>query len=270
MRTDRNTFLRMMAAVAVLPRAAKPSSQQTVTAAPELRFAARVMEDCSAALRCALCDIGDRIGLFKAMADSGPVTAAELARKTALNARLLREWLNAMAAASYIQYRPADKTYSLPKEHAVVLADEEGSVLFMGGLFQMFRGMVTAAPKVASSFQTGKAVPASEFPADIFDGIDRGGAPQFRHELVQRWIPLLPEVREKLLAGGSVADVGCGTGLASIVLAKAFRDRNLPATIPMRHRYARRVTGLRRKVCPTGSISSRLTIRNCRCGTSIL
>jgi SAM-dependent methyltransferase len=211
-----------MAAVAVTPRAAKPSSQQPATAAPELRFAARVMEDCSAALRCALCDIGDRVGLFKAMANSGPVTAAELARETALNARLLRDWLNAMAAASYIEYRPVDKTYRLPKEHAVVLADEEKSPLFMGGLFQMFGGMVTAAPKVANAFQTGKPVPPSEFPAGIFAGVDRGGAPQFRHELVQHWIPLLPDVRENLLAGASAADVGCGTGLASVVLAKAF------------------------------------------------
>jgi hypothetical protein len=100
-----------MAAIAVLPRAAKPSPQQPATAAPdELQFAARVMEDCGAALRCALCNIGDRLGLLKAMADSGPVTAAELARRTNLNARLLREWLNAMAAASYLEYRPADRT----------------------------------------------------------------------------------------------------------------------------------------------------------------
>src|SRR4051794_23913531 len=106
-----------------------------------------------------------------------------------------------------IEYRPADKTYRLPQEHAVMLADEEGSVLFMGGVFQMIGGMVTAAPKVARSFQTGKSVPASEFPADLYDGMDRAGAPRFKHELVQQWIPLLPEVRAKLLAGGSAADV---------------------------------------------------------------
>lgn len=223
MLSSRKDFLRLIGAGTALQPLARTSPQQTAQSAPSQQpFAVQVTEDCGAALRCALCNIGDRLGLFKAMADSRPVTAAELARKTQLNARILREWLNAMAAASYVEYSPKDKTYTLPNEHALVLANEETSPMFMGGLFQMFGGFVAATPKVASTFQTGKPVPMSEFPEDVFAGIDRTSAPRYKHDLVQNWIPLFPEVQRKLTAGGAAVDVGCGTGLASIMLAKAF------------------------------------------------
>ena len=108
MLTDRKAFLRMMASAAVWPTA-KSSPQQTPTPDSEVaQFAARVAEDCGAALRFALCSVGDRLGLFKSMADSHPISAADLARKTTLNPRMVREWLNAMAAANYIEYRPVN------------------------------------------------------------------------------------------------------------------------------------------------------------------
>jgi hypothetical protein len=114
MQTSRKEFLRLMAAVAALrPFAADASPQQTATTGERNQqppFPQRVIEDYAAALGCALCYIGDRLGLFKTMAQSGPVTASDLARKTNLNARMLREWLNGMAAARYLEYRPADIT----------------------------------------------------------------------------------------------------------------------------------------------------------------
>lgn len=138
MQTGRKDFLRMMAAVAALrPSLANAAPQQTAgTGERKQPFVQRVIEDYAAALGCALCYIGDRLGLFKVMAKSGPVTAVDLARKTHLNARMLREWLNGLTAAGYLEYRPLDKTYILPNDHAEVLADEESSPMFRGGLFQ--------------------------------------------------------------------------------------------------------------------------------------
>ena len=126
MQTGRKEFLRLMATAAVLrPFAANASPQQRATSEErnQQTFAQRVIEDYAAALGCALCYIGDRLGLFKTMSQSGPVTATDLARKTDLNARMLREWLNGMAAARYLEYRPSDKTYLLPTDHAYVLAN---------------------------------------------------------------------------------------------------------------------------------------------------
>jgi ubiquinone/menaquinone biosynthesis C-methylase UbiE len=224
MQTGRKEFLRMMAAATLLARGGKAAPQQAASPATggTEQFAERVLEDCGAAFRCALCNIGDRLGIFKTMAASGPVTAPDLARKTSFNARMLREWLNAMAAANYIAYRPSDKTYLLPKEHAPILADEETSPMFIGGMFQLLVPMVASAPKVAGAFQSGKPVTMYDFSADLYQGMERASAPGFRHQLVQKWIPLLTGIEEVLRSGGNAVDVGCGTGLASIVLAKAF------------------------------------------------
>jgi ubiquinone/menaquinone biosynthesis C-methylase UbiE len=223
MQTNRKEFLHLLTAAALLRPVAQSSPQQAATAAEtKEQFSAQVLEDCGAAARCALCYIGDQLGLFKAMASSGPVTAAELARKTELNARMLREWLNAMATARYVEYRPADKTYLLTKEHAQILADEESSPLFIGGMFQLLSPTVSATPKVANAFQTGKPVTMYDFTADLYLGMERASPPNLKHQLVQNWTPLLPRVQEALISGGTAVDVGCGTGLASIVLAKAF------------------------------------------------
>ena len=223
MQKGRNEILDVLASAAATRSAGNASPQRTATAAEDKdQFVARVMEDCGAALRCALCNIGDRLGLFKAMASSGPLTAAALARKTGLNARMLREWLNAMATASYVEFQPADQAYLLSAEHASLLADEELSPLFMGGLFQLLIPLVSAAPKVATAFQTGKPVTMYDFRTDLCEASERISAPGFKHELVQKWIPSLPRVQQALISGGTAVDVGCGTGLASIVMAKAF------------------------------------------------
>ena len=212
-----------MMAAAALARPLRLASQQSPgTASAAEQFSERVLEDCGAALRCALCNIGDRLGIFKTMATSGPLTAAELAGKTRLHPRMLREWLNAMATAQYVVYRSADKTYALPPDHAPVLADEETSAIFMGGVFELLVPMIAAAGKVAVAFQTGKPVSMYDFSPELYKGMERVSAPGFKHKLVQKWIPALSGVEAELRAGGAAVDVGCGTGLASITLAKAF------------------------------------------------
>ncbi len=211
------------AAGAALAPAALSSAQQTATAPSTAeQFAGRVLEDFATSCRGALCYMGDRLGVFKAMVAAGPVTSVELGRKTKLNARMLREWLNAMAAAEYIEYRPADKRYVLSKEHALVLTDEENSPLFLGGMLELLVPMVAAANKVAGAFQTGIPITMDDFGPELFEGMERASAPAFKHSLVQKWIAGLPQVEAKLRAGGTAVDVGCGSGLASIVLAKAF------------------------------------------------
>src|SRR5436190_7951261 len=132
---------------------------------------------------------------------------------------MLREWLNGLTAAGYLEYRPLDKTYILPNDHAEVLADEESSPMFRGGVFRSLVPVYSAAPQVANTFQTGK--PAI-FPPEIDIAGERSFAPAYKYELVQKWIPLLPGIQEKLTAGASAVDVACGTGVASVVLAKAF------------------------------------------------
>jgi protein-L-isoaspartate O-methyltransferase len=178
------------------------------------------VEDVAAALRGPLLYIGDRLGIFRAMAGSGAVSVDELAAKTGLNARYLREWLGAMVSAQYVEYQPAGKKYLLPPEHAAALVDEE-SPLFAGGGVE-FLAAVLATPAIQQAFRTGKGVPYSAYPPEVFEGIARWSGPAYKHNLVQKWIPAMPQVEARLREGGTAADVGCGQGLVSVLLAKAF------------------------------------------------
>ncbi|HVA80640.1 MAG TPA: methyltransferase domain-containing protein [Candidatus Binataceae bacterium] len=185
------------------------------------RAAQQITGDVSTCVHGALCFIGDRLGLFKAMKESGPVTSDELAAKTGLSERYLREWLNAMAAAQYIAYDPPVRRYHLTPEYAMVLADEE-SPFFAGSYFQMVQGVMMVAPKVADAFRTGKGVTQAEYPPSMFEGSERNSFPRYKHKLISKWIAAMPEVVECLKAGGTAADVGCGGGRAAILIAQAF------------------------------------------------
>jgi 2-polyprenyl-3-methyl-5-hydroxy-6-metoxy-1,4-benzoquinol methylase len=184
-------------------------------------FVERIVLDTGTAMRGGLMYIGDRLGIFAALADSGPVTAAELAGRTGLNERYLREWLGAMATAEYVEHDEAGGTYLLPPEHALPLADEDFP-FFTGGMLQMIVPTVTVAPQVAEAFKTGLGVTQDQYLPDMYEAIERLTAPWYKHHLVQDWIPALPGVQEKLAAGGSACDVGCGAGRAPITIAKAF------------------------------------------------
>jgi SAM-dependent methyltransferase len=184
-------------------------------------FAGLMTNDLGAALQGALSYIGDRLGIFQSMAAAGAVTSTELAARTGLNERYLREWLGAMTAAKYIEYDPATARYSMPREHAMVLADET-SPFFMGGFMQMVVPEVAMAPKLLESFRSGRGVPQSQYPPEVFEAIERSSAPMYRHSLLRKWLPAMPQVVECLNNGGDALDVGCGSGRAAIAMATAF------------------------------------------------
>ncbi len=185
------------------------------------KFLEKLVNDIGAATRGALSYIGDKLGIFKALAAHGAVTPEELAHKTGLQPRYLREWLGAMTTAEYVEYDPRTGKYFLPPEHALPLADEEFPY-FAGGFLQMIVPTVTVAPKVAEAFRQCGGVSQSEYSPEMFESIERATAPWYKHQLVQKWIPAMPQVKSKLESGGSALDVGCGSARAAITIAKAF------------------------------------------------
>lgn len=185
------------------------------------KFLFQLNNDIGAAMLGAMNYLGDRLGLFKAMADAGWVTSDELAERTGLSERYIREWLGAVTSAGYVEYDPKARKFMLPAEHAMVLAREE-SPFFMGGFMEMVVPNVSMAPKIAEAFRNGRGVTQSEYPAETWEAMERASAGMYRNQLVRKWLPTMPQVIEVLKAGGSAADVGCGSGRAVITLATAF------------------------------------------------
>ncbi|MFZ1887186.1 MAG: methyltransferase domain-containing protein [Candidatus Binataceae bacterium] len=184
-------------------------------------FSKQVSIDIGAAMLGAMSYIGDRLGIFKTLADSGAVTSEELAARSGLNERYLREWLGAMTAAGYVSYDPATRRYAMSPEHAMVLARED-SPFFSGGFIQGIVANLSVTPKVMEAFKTGKGVAQSEYPPETFESMERSSGAMYRHQLVRKWLPTMPQIGAALEAGGSAADVGCGSGRAVIALAQAF------------------------------------------------
>ncbi|HEV2169468.1 MAG TPA: methyltransferase domain-containing protein, partial [Candidatus Binatus sp.] len=185
------------------------------------RFSMQVSGDVGAAMFGALSYIGDRLGIFAALAGAGAVTSAQLAEQTGLSERYLREWLGAMAAAGYVNYDAAAKTYAMPAEHAMVLARDD-SPFFAGGFIEMIVPQMSIAPKVMASFKNGRGVSQSEYPPETWEAMERASASMYRHSLIRKWLPTMPQVVAKLTEGGSALDVGCGSGRAAIAIANAF------------------------------------------------
>lgn len=184
-------------------------------------FAGQIVTDVGATLGTALVTIGDRLGLYRAMADAQPVGAAELAARTGTHERYVREWLNAQAAGGYVTYDAECDRYALPAEHAFVLADEQSPVA-LAGLLQAAAAAFEGREQVAERFVNGEGFGWHEHHHDLFDGIGRSFGASYRAHLVAEWLPALDGVVERLSAGGYVADVGCGHGVATILMAQAF------------------------------------------------
>jgi SAM-dependent methyltransferase len=182
-------------------------------------FVNKAVGELGATLNAALVVIGDRLGLYKAMAGAGPLTPRELAQRTDTSERCVREWLNAQAAGDYVTY--VDGRYTLPAEHAVALADED-SPAFLPGAFQLMTAAVRDEPKVTEAFRSGTGVGWHQHDHALFEGCERFFRPGYRANLVESWIPALEGVEAKLLAGARVADIGCGHGASTLIMAEAY------------------------------------------------
>lgn len=181
----------------------------------------KLVGDLGAAIAGAGILLGDRLGIYKAMADGTPVTSSDLAKKTGLHERYLREWLSGQAASGYIDYQADKNTFSLSPEQAMAFA-EEGSPAFIAGAFDIVQSTYLDEPKVADAFRTGKGVGWHEHSKCLFSGNERFSRPRYNANLVQNWIPALEGVEAKLKSGAKVADVGCGNGASTVVMAQAY------------------------------------------------
>jgi SAM-dependent methyltransferase len=186
-------------------------------------FVGQVATDIGAALGTALVAVGDRLGLYRAMADGQPVSAAVLAERTGTRERYVREWLNAQAAGGYVTYDAERDRYTLPAEHAYVLADES-SPLALTGMFLSASAVIEGRNRVAERFRDGGGVGWHEHGHDMFHGVERAFAANYRANLVSDWLPALDGVVEKLERGARVADIGCGHGASSILMAQAYPE----------------------------------------------
>lgn len=184
-------------------------------------FVEKALGDLGGAVTAALVVIGDKLGLYKALAEGGPLSSAELAQRTGTAERCVREWLAAQAAAGYVGYDEARGRFFLPEEHAVALTDEESPAFVLGG----FQGMLAATrviPKLQDAFRTGQGMGWHEHDPDLFYGTDRFFRPGYTVNLTSSWIPALDGVEAKLRRGAAVADVGCGFGSSTFLMAQAF------------------------------------------------
>jgi SAM-dependent methyltransferase len=186
-----------------------------------MQFVFRAVDEVGATLNTALVVMGDKLGLYRAMAGAGPLTPAELAERTSTSERYVREWLNAQAAGGYVEYEADSGRYVLPPEQSVALTDEE-SPAFLPGFFQIALGSVHDSPRIAEAVRTGVGVGWHDHVHDVHEGCERFFRPGYNANLVTAWLPALDGVVEKLERGARVADVGCGHGASTIVMAKAF------------------------------------------------
>ena len=181
----------------------------------------QMVNDIGALLSASLITVGEKLGLYEALAEAGPVTPAELAARTGTSERYLQEWLLNQAASGYTDYDPGTGRYSLSPEQALVLADT-ASPAYMAGLFKHTAVFQKAVPRLKQAFLNGEGLLWAEQDHDIFEGqfnISRGGIIM---ELIPQWIPALEGVQARLEAGATVADIGCGYGLSTVTLAQAY------------------------------------------------
>jgi 2-polyprenyl-3-methyl-5-hydroxy-6-metoxy-1,4-benzoquinol methylase len=183
-------------------------------------FMGRFVGDLGAVMHAATVVVGDQLGLYKALGD-GPSSVEDLARRTSTDPRYLREWLSAQAASGYVEYDAATQMFSLSEEQAFALA-EEGSPAFIPGAFQIAVAQFKAIPKIMQVMRTGLGMGWHEHDASLFHGTERFFRPGYAANLVSNWIPALEGVEAKLTAGASVADVGCGHGASTIIMAQAY------------------------------------------------
>ena len=184
-------------------------------------FLGRVVSDFRAAFGVTLAYIGDKLGLYKAMAFAGPLSSEEVAERSATNERYVREWLINQAAGGYLEYDADSGKYNLPDEHAIALTDENAPFHVAGG-FQVINGMMKADERILENFLTGQGMRWGEHHHNLFEGTERFFRPSYLGNLLNNWLPSIQGIVEKLNTGISVADLGCGHGVSTIIMAEAF------------------------------------------------
>ncbi|HYP70847.1 MAG TPA: class I SAM-dependent methyltransferase, partial [Variovorax sp.] len=183
-------------------------------------FMGNFVHDIGAVMHAATVVVGDQLGLYKSLA-KGPATAEELAKRAEVDARYLREWLCAQAASGYVEYDPASQRFSLSEEQAFALA-EEGSPAFIPGAFQIAVDQFKTIPKMMQVMRTGLGLGWHEHDASLFHGTERFFRPGYAANLVEQWIPALTGMSDRLKKGAKVADVGCGHGASTLLMAQAY------------------------------------------------
>jgi SAM-dependent methyltransferase len=186
-----------------------------------MAFVFRAVGEVGATLNTALVVMGDKLGLYRALAGAGPLTPGALAERTGVSERYVREWLNAQAAGNFVEYDPDTARYTLPPEQAVALTDES-SPAYLPGFFQIALGSVLDSPRITEASKTGAGIGWHDHVSDVHEGCERFFRPGYNANLVSSWLPAFDGVVEKLERGASVADVGCGHGASTVLMAQAF------------------------------------------------
>jgi SAM-dependent methyltransferase len=197
------------------------NTTQTIDQAKLDEFMGQFVGDLGATVSAALVVIGDKLGLYRAMADGDPITAEELASRTGTDARYVREWLSNQAAGGYVSYDSPNERFFLTPEQSLALA-QEGSPAFVPGAFQLATSLIKDEETIANAFHSGRGVGWHEHHHDLFTGTERFFRPGYAANLVTSWIPALDGIQAKLEAGALVADVGCGHGASTILMAQAY------------------------------------------------
>ncbi|HEY4429290.1 MAG TPA: class I SAM-dependent methyltransferase [Solirubrobacteraceae bacterium] len=184
-------------------------------------FMGQAVTDMGAIISAPLMVIGEKLGLYKAMAGAGPLTSQEVAERSGAAERYVREWLRNQAAGGYVTYDPESDRYTLPDEQALALADED-SPFYILGIYDSVASLYADEDQILESFRSGRGMGWHEHDHRLFRGTERFFRPGYRGNLVPEWIPALDGVQEKLERGAKVADVGCGHGASTIIMAEAF------------------------------------------------